>query len=347
MTLMALGLLLISNAWPCGGFFHDPGELAHSDMQMALFDRTLPGSTTVSYAVSYEGDATSFGWVIPIPGEFQSFVDGDLDEFDWLLNQTNPIVYEEVRSSGGFGCGTTYESKAGGADTGMASDGGGVVVVAAGVSATYTYTVLEADSEDALLTWLDENGWDVAESGPSIASYVADGGWQFVAIGLVPARPDDAGVMAPVSITYAGEDAIYPARMARYAMVDELHTVIFVRGDSAVSASGWTATEVGDLAGELGADESAIFADRLRELGGDKPGFGLVYSNMDGDNWLTRFDSLTLTEANTADAAFGPSGDDTAVRATITLSEDGDVTREAAILALPLVLAGWSLRRRR
>lgn len=344
MTPLALGLTLISNAWPCGGFFHDPGELAHSDMQMALFDRTAAGSTTVSYAVSYEGDATSFGWVVPIPGEFQSLEDGDLDELDALLDATNPIVFEQQTSSMGIGCGSSYGSKGDRSDT--AYDGG-VAVVASGLSATYAYTVLEATSEDDLLAWLDENGWDVAESGPSIAAYVAEGGWQFVAIGLVPAHPDDDGVLAPVRITYSGERVVYPARMARYGMVDELHTVIWVRSASASAVSGWTGAEVGALAGELGADESAIYADRLRELGGDTAGFGLVYSDEDGDDWLTRFDSLTQKEANTVDATFTPSGDDGRVRATITLSRSGEETNVLSLLALPTLALGWRARRRR
>ena len=347
MSPFALASLFVSTAWPCGGLFHDLGELAHSDEQMALFDRTVADQTTVSYAVNYKGDATSFGWVIPIPGAFQSLIDGDLADFSALLDQTNPLLYEQVVDDGGCGYSATSKGLAGGGmDTGASR--GEVTIVASGISATYTFTVLEATSEDALLSWLSDNGWDVAESEPSIAAYVADGIWQFVAIGLVPTGSGSRGMLPPVNITYSGERAIYPARMVRYAMVDELHTIIWVRASTPTAVSdGWTQAEVGELAGELGADASAIYANRLRLLGGDRPGYGLVYSQAEGDGWLTRFDALTEKEANTADATFSASDDTTPVRATITLSEEGEATHEAALLAVPLLVAGWGLRRRR
>ncbi len=351
VPLSALLLLATPAAWPCGGFFHDGSEHAHSDTQLVLFDRTASGITTVNYAVSYAGNATSFGWVIPVPGEFQDLLDGNMDDFTSLLDQTNPIVFREDLSSGScMACGTDRSLSKGGIDSGFSDTGEGgrgVSVIATGMSASYSFTVLEASSEDALLGWLDENGWDVAESGPSIAAYVSEGGWQFVAISLLPATDSAGAILPPVSITYSGEQVVYPARMGRYNMVDELHTIVFVRAETPMTVSaGWSVEPVGELAGTMDDYEGDVYDERLRALGGDAPGYGLAYSDADGNGWLTRFDSMTTPDANTADATFTASDDETYVRATVTLSEDGDRTNPAPALLLPLALAGWLARRR-
>ncbi len=78
------------------------------------------------------------------------------------------------------------------------------------------YEVVSIGSEDpeALIKWLEENGFAVDQaSRPVIASYVKDG-WQFAAVRLAGVKADQEPAQAPaLAFTFAATRAVYPLRL--------------------------------------------------------------------------------------------------------------------------------------
>ena len=315
MTLLIAAF--VGSAYPCAGLFHATGALAESDAQQIALVQVDDSTVEATFQVQYDGDAPDFGWVIPIVGEVESVEDGADSLFSELAEETAPSVSwndadDEASSSGGLGCGSRNKSSdftAGGADTGGLGADVGVDVLAEGFSGTYSWSVLEADSGDALQSWLDENGWSIGASGPAIEAYVAEGA-QFVAIALAADdayTPDAGRALPPLAIRYAGA-LRYPALMGYYGDLEELRTTIYVIGESnAALSSGWTDETLGTIYGELDEDPDALYEAALRELGREAT-FARVASTRWGDQRVTRFDTLAPRAAHAVDPNFAFDG---------------------------------------
>jgi hypothetical protein len=343
-----LGLLLgVDVAWPCGGMFHSKGTLVESPAQEVIF-REGDGWSEVDYRVEYEGNAADFGWVIPIPDAFVSLEEADVALFDTYRRCTQPIVRADAETAENeCGCSRSRsDDKSGGAgDTRNL----GVDVVAEGYAGNYEYTVLEATSTKGLLAWLDENGWSTMGADDALEAYVAAGGFQFVAIALAPTTaetPEAGRELPPVRIRYEGSDLRYPAMMGRVMMdVTEVRTRIFVEGEQRATVDGWTADEVGNLTAADGYDAVEVFDDRLRDIGGNHEGYGIVAATTCVDETLvTRFESLTAPTAHTVDATFALDGGTTGLQTWIQVASADGI--DTGWLLFPLVGLAWTRRRR-
>ncbi len=71
-----LMLLAVAGAYACGGLFAEHDTRVFSDAQLVLFEPG-DGYVDVEYSIAYGGDASAFGWVIPVPGTFVSLEEGD------------------------------------------------------------------------------------------------------------------------------------------------------------------------------------------------------------------------------------------------------------------------------
>jgi hypothetical protein len=338
-------LWTVTAAWPCGGVFHAKGTLAESPAQEAIF-REGDGWSEVDYRVEYEGDAADFGWVIPIPGAFASLKEANLELFDTYRNCTQPIL-EYVGDDEDSGCSCARSQSKNDAG-GLGDTRGDVTVVAEGFAGDYEYTVLEATSTAGLLTWLDEHGWETMGADAALDAYVAAGGFQFVSIALMPTvaeTPETGRELPPIRIRYEGNELRYPAMMARVAMeLTEIRTRIFVEGEERATVTGWSAEEVGNLHAETGVIAMDVFDDRLRELGGDHAGFGLVAALTCSGTHVTRFESLTAPAAHTVDATFAIDGGMYDYETRITV-DDTEGMYDTAWLFVPLLGLAWKRRR--
>jgi len=347
--MTAMMLLLVGAAWPCAGIFHDESWTAESDQQEALIT-VGDGQVTASYKVAWLGDAPSFGWVIPIKGEFVGLADGDLSVFDALEALTEPTIefVPEEGDSGSTGCGCLgAENSLKGGDFGDTADTAALGLVAEGFTGTYSYVVLEATTSEALLGWLSDNGWSVGESGPSVDAYISEGGYQWVAIGLLPdTGASEHQLLPPVDITYTGDDVRYPARMARYSMVEDVRTTVWVQSDHMVEPTGWGESTLGTIEHEPDYSGTDVFRMALGELSASAATYNVTWSGANDGGWLTRFDAYTPRELHTVDAVFTDADSDEEVETLIRLGYFEDSGSSAAWLLLPLVGLGWGLRRR-
>lgn len=308
--MSTLMIALLSPAWACGGMFGPPDSMALSHTQEAIFSRG-DGEVQVDYRVLYNGDTTDFGWVIPIPGDFVSLKDTPDGTFDDLREATRPL--EDLVNVSAGGCMGDAALKGGDADT-AGLDGErdlypGIEVVGSGFTGTYAYTVLDAISADALLLWLEDNGLSVGPSGPTIEEYVAEGGWQWIAVKLETTTTDaqETQKLPGVSIRYVGDRMVFPARMAQTSMAEEIHTIVYVKGDEAARASaGWTSAVL-DRVYDEGESGNYLLYEAYPELlreGGARHEFQAIYAGeMDG-TWVTRFEVLAEPENLTVDADF-------------------------------------------
>ena len=353
--MLTLLLVLAHPSHACAGMFHGEALKAESDVQEAIF-RPADGAVTVSYLVHYDGDASDFGWVVPVPGAFQSLTEGSEDDFLRLTELTQPNVVEHYDEDGGGGCGCTDMALKGGDNSlgDTADTAGGITVVAEGFAGPYEYTAIDADSTDALLAWLSDNGWSVGPSEPSLDAYVADGSWQFVAIKLTPdtaETPPEGRNLPPVDISYSGDKIVFPSRMARYSEPTEIRTIIWVEAEGRYQLTdGWTENEMENLTGAIGDDSLTIYQEELRALSGDTAAYAQIWSGDTYDDagnvsWVTRFDTLAKPSVHNADAVFGPADDDIYNSVTISLYETPP-SSSAAWLLLPLLGLGWGLRRK-
>lgn len=343
MTLVSL-LLLSAPALPCGGFFHAPGDMAEQRTFEAIYEPG-DGQVRADYRVYYQGAAADFGWVLPIPGDFLSLGDGDMEDFDDLRDATEPERDLKEGKSGGCLVGG---AKGGGFDNGTE----GVEVVAQGFTGTYAYTVLETTSSAALLGWLSDNGWQVETTADGIEDYVDEGGWQFVALAM-QADHDDADdeevfKLPPVTLEYTGDRLVYPARLARYGMTGAVHSILYVRGDQRARISeGWTEVELPSL-WDQGEDpdymENQAWPEELYQIGADQ-GFATVFAGPYQDGWVTRFENRAPVDAFNADVEFEVDAGDEELRTVI--SNKGGCNKPEGAAFLLLLLPGLGMVRRR
>lgn len=339
---------LVAPAFACGGFFPPPESFAASNTQEAIFTPG-DGSVTVQYRVLVSRDADDFGWIVPIPGEFEELTTGDLQRFEELRDMTDPIHDLETDEGGGIGCGAASKSLgmdgAGEFDTG-AND---VDVIAEGFAGPYDYVVLEAGSAEALTLWLSQHGYDVGPSGPSLEAYVADGNFQFVALSLQPDNSTELIEAPPISVRYAGDRIVYPARMSRYSLAGRQHTVVYVEGDQrARLAEGWVGTDLplvwddGESADYMVAE---AFPEALADIGQDR-GYAVVFAGNLAGRFVTRFETYADPEVHTADATFTVDAGTDELHTVISNKGGCEAPEGAAALLLPVALLGAWRRRR-
>lgn len=328
-----------SVAWPCAGLVHGEGLDAESDAAEVLFEPG-EGSVTVSYAATWRGDAPSFGWVIPAPDEVIAVTDGDLSRFDALRTQSQPTVSNA--SEGGRSCSSCVVSRYGlDADRAAAGEGN-VAVLAQGFTGTYDYLVVTATDADSLQAWFDDNGWGGLAT-EDIAHYVAEGA-SFVALRVAldaGGEPLELRLLPPVAITYAGDQMVFPAVLARHAAVPTQRTTLYVVGDRRAELSGWSSVEGGALYGGSDADPERVWEDNLASAGRDRKYVRTFAESSDG-RWLTRFDTLAPVAVHDIDVSLALGEGTDSVSTEIVLGEDGS----SALLLLPLAALGARRRRR-
>lgn len=201
---------------------------------------------------SFKSDARDVGFIIPSPSEPELAESGN-NAFDSLAQYTAPKVVHAERKSrgGGFGCVLASRS-----DVGVKS----ARVLQEKRVAGFNATVLEADTSEALTTWLTEHGYEFS---PAIAAwaepYIAQG-WKFTALKVADDQSDDKGdaaaparhaLNAPaLRISFTTDRPLFPYRepdmaadAAKLGAKDRLLRIYFlsnVRYQGGLSEQQWT-----------------------------------------------------------------------------------------------------------
>ncbi len=144
---------------------------------------------------SFKSDAKDVGFIVPSPSE-PDLAESSNSAFASLAEYTAPRVVPrpQPRQRTGFGCSSRSESF-------------GVKTAARVLQekqvAGFNATVLEADTSEALTTWLTEHGYDFS---PEVAAwaepYIAQG-WKFTALKVADEKAETTGDPAAASTTHS------------------------------------------------------------------------------------------------------------------------------------------------
>ena len=333
---------MVSVALGCAGLVHEEGQAAESSGAAVLLVDD-GDAVEVHYEVVYAGDAETFGWLIPVPGEVLSVSDGDPNTFVQLSQSTAPSVTRVLSTeSGKRGCGPAAKGDAAGANESV-EPGGDLQVVAEGFTGTFAYTVLDAADPSALDGWFADQGWSPGVLSDDLA-YYTDRGDAFVALTLSNEEGAEAPQqLPPLVLRYRSDMLSFPSVMARHAAEDQRVTLYVQGAGRAEVASGWVMEDGDDIDGPGDADAAEVLDDHLYRLGTQGAWMRTWSGPLDGA-FVTRFDLYAPPEQHVEDAVFGFDGTDHRTSTVIWL--EGGGAASAGWLALTL-LGGLGWRRLR
>lgn len=241
-----VGLLYFYPTQPaqaCGGFFCDAITLTpvYQAGERVVFDRR-EGITTMHVEISYEGESSGFGWLLPMD---KALVDENgeirpLEEilqvstrslFDTLQNSTNPIY--RVNNSFDAEC-DNFAMFGGGAPASRdaneaAPEESGVEVLQSANIGPYGAQIIEAQNSDDLYKWLEEQGYlQDPNAKEMLDHYVSK---DFVFLGLRLLSDKDAGDIRPVQLNLGDTDACVPLRLTAIAATTDMPMLVWVLGD--------------------------------------------------------------------------------------------------------------------
>lgn len=254
-----------SEAHACGGFFCNAATQSPIIQagERVLFARH-DGLVTMHIEVTYQGDPTQFGWILPVP-DAPKDADGQplpLDKavaisslalFPNLQAATDPIfsVQNTFASDGGSCAYTstatqTFADAAVAADAGTSGHEGTVYVVESAKVGPYDAELIHATDADALFTWLGRNGYQQDPAArPLLATYIGKG-YDFVGIRLQSGKT--TGDLRPLAITL-GEDApCVPLRLTSIAATPDMPILVWVLGAGRAVPKNFIHARIDDLA---------------------------------------------------------------------------------------------------
>ncbi len=214
-------LMLATPAFADGGFFVlDSSRDIYQPAQKAIILYENNRETLI-LQVKYEGDADEFAWVVPVP----NYPEVDVSEPE-LFQELAELTEVEVFSGGGCAFGP------------MAGPEPGVEVWEEKVVGPYDVAILSASSSEALIDWLNANGYFFPEEGEEIIdSYVTQTrDWYFVANKInteAEATGLAEGTIQPLRLSFDSDEIFYPLRITSLSS-DRCEVLLYVFTDQKV-----------------------------------------------------------------------------------------------------------------
>ncbi|MCH8253596.1 MAG: DUF2330 domain-containing protein [Planctomycetes bacterium] len=223
---------LNDTAFPCGGLFCRQVPIDQAGEQIIF--RQDGDVVTAIILIQYVGDAEDFSWVVPVPGIPELSTGSDLvfgplesatrPQFNLITTgDACPIEVDLDFALNNDSVGPT----AGEADV---ADDGGVVILERLAVGPFDVEIVSSDDAEALVIWLDENGYDLTDRGGDlIAPYVAEGK-NFVALKL---RQDQGvGDIEPLIMKYQAPEPCIPIRLTAVAAQQDMGVIVWLLGES-------------------------------------------------------------------------------------------------------------------
>ncbi len=179
-------------------------DLYQSAQRAVILHGNSTGNMTqhLILSVQFVGDAEEFAWVIPVPG-IPAINVTDADVFAELSDFT----LKAVPVPRGGGCAVTPTDPSDGVD-----------VIDEQVVGPYATATLSAEDPNALVDWLNDNGYFFPEEGEEVIAEYIEKEWYFVAtrINAIDEDTGDAlaeGSIEPIVMSFASDDIVYPLRI--------------------------------------------------------------------------------------------------------------------------------------
>ena len=212
-----------TTAVACGGFFCSQAQPVIQNAERIAFG--VDGDRIETHVqIFYEGPSEQFAWIVPVPTEPDVFASTDT-LFDTLAFQTGPTFALNRIDEGNCREGSIFQTR-----FEMAMDFGsgeiGVEVVDLKLVGPYDSAVLQATDTAELMTWLQDNGYDLPPAvGDLLAPYVSTDGY-FLALKL--SKNKDTGDIAPIGFRYNAEKAAVPIQLTAVAAAPDMRLETYV-----------------------------------------------------------------------------------------------------------------------
>ena len=236
-VLLGLALGYTTDAGACGCFTPpDPSVpivQAGERIAFAMSD----GQVTANIQIQYQGTASDFGWLLPLPS-VPTLELGTDELFTQLFATTQPQykvnrVYEgncsfDPSRGGGIGLGGTPTANGAGGAGGAGGGDTGTPLVYQDSIGPYDYAVLKADTKDAMLQWLADNHYFVPTgTDDAIGPYIHPGAY-FLALKLKSGN--DVGDLQPVVVKYASDLPMIPLVLTSVAANPHMGIQVWMLG---------------------------------------------------------------------------------------------------------------------
>jgi hypothetical protein len=273
----------------CGTYVGSPGvELTNQTSQVII---ARQGSrTTLTLANDYQGDATDFAMLIPVPAvmaeEDIRTVSPEL--FQRFDNYSAPrlVTYEcedfswedDMDSSGGM--------DGGGGDDGAEEAPSSVVVEAEYAVGIYDIVILSSSDSSDLIEWLAENGYGAdPQAEEMLGEYIDDGQLFFAAKVDLEEVSDEGSFLEPLQFSYESDAFALPVRLGTLNSPGEQDVVMYIltdTDDGKVGISNYPMVEI----------EDECMVDVYAEGGVDNyygTKFADAYGEEDGAAWMVEY----------------------------------------------------------
>lgn len=279
MFLLALQFMPTASAF-CGTFVGDPGATMTNDASQVVIAR-YDQTTVLTVIMDYEGSATDFGILLPIPEVVTADQVGSIDRslVQWISDFSTPrqITYTcddifattELAPSGcelGFGCASADNSLGFGgdaADTGLSD----VTVEAQFTEYGYDFAVLSATEADGLQAWLDGNGYAIPAGGEDILQSYIDAGVYFLAVKVNLDQVEQVdGWLPPIQLRYSSPSLSLPIRIGTISAAGAQEVVVYTLtpvGEGEVSITNYPELPVEQECMWSGDDFGSFYTDSV------------------------------------------------------------------------------------
>ncbi len=280
VSCLALLTLACATTVADGGFFPAPSGVAETADQRALIIDHGDAETLV-VQTAYDGDASGFAWVIPVPTQIVGATavgTADPEVFPMLQSLSAPRYYTGMDGSTGV-CGCSGSGGAGGDGS---PNMGGVTVWDSFEVEGYDVAVLSASESGDLATWLNDNGYALPAGHDDVLDYYLDKGWFFVAFKIAP-TPDGAGggdgdgeEFRPIALTFATDELVFPMCISRVSTTDRVEVLLYVLSEHRVRSKNYPTRNIEARRTWNGGDFEATYDGWFEKTIADAGGKALV-----------------------------------------------------------------------
>jgi hypothetical protein len=291
---------------------------------------------------SFQSTADDFAFLVPTPTRPELDESGNA-AFPYLQKLTAPEIQRIPRPQGG-GCGCSEEVK-----SARSLAEGKVEVLEQKQVAGFNAVVLRADSADALVDWLKENGYEFSPAAEAWAKPYVDAGWMITALKVAKdeERTDDKSVSAAaLRLTFQTDRPLFPYREPDSGdaakTLGATHRLLRIYCIAEARYSGELTKEVG-WTGQVAWADKVKAADREKALDLLK----LPTSTGPAEWWLTEFEDDWAYRVAPADVYFSRAADQATVKRPpiIQYVSTGSTPDVMGCVLVAVMVAGPALRR--
>jgi len=197
MLVIALLLIPSTPAFADGGFFASMEKDIYQPSQKALIFYA-DGREDLILSVRYEGNASDFAWVVPVPA--QPAVDVAGAELFWELAELTRLFLPPESAGLSPGAASSLD----------------VTVLEEKAAGPYDVAILAAEDPAALVDWLNSNGYSFPETGEEILNEYISRQWYFVASKIRTEEEATGlaeGTIEPLVLSFRSDSIVYPLRI--------------------------------------------------------------------------------------------------------------------------------------